>query len=62
MVKISEDVSPLPTVDEPLKDMFEFYIKILNLRGNDGNLSTVTIESIVQITDNVSSVQDQSAL
>ena len=43
MVKISEDVSPLPTVDEPLKDMFEFYIKILNLRGNDGNLSTVTI-------------------
>ena len=43
MVKISEDVSPLPTVDEPLKDMFEFYIKTLNLRGNDGNLSTVTI-------------------
>ena len=43
MVKISEDVSPLPTVDEPLKDMLEFHIKFLNLRGNDGNLSTVTI-------------------
>ena len=63
MVKISEDVPPLPTVDEPHKEMLEFHIKFLNLRGNDGNLSTVTtIESIVQNTDNVSSVQDQSAL
>ncbi len=63
MVKISEDVPPLPTVDETHKEMFEFHIKFLNLRGNDGNLSTVTtIESIVQNTDNVSSVQDQSAL
>ena len=62
MVNISKDVPPLPTIDEPHKEMFEYYIKFLNLRGNDGNLSTVTIEPIVQNTDNVSSNQDQSAL
>jgi len=62
MVKISRDVPPLPTIDEPHKEMFEYYIKFLNLRGNYGNLSTVTIKPIVQYSDNVSSTQDQSAL
>eukprot|EP00979_Chaetoceros_neogracilis_P012632 scaffold3389_cov188-Chaetoceros_neogracile.AAC.7 len=62
MVKISNDVPPLPSIDESMKDMFNLYIKFFKLQSSDDNPSNAPDEEVMQNERDTSPIQKQRNL
>jgi hypothetical protein len=62
MVKISNDVPPLPSVDESMKDMFNLYIKFFKLQSSDEKPLNAADEQVMQNERDTSPIQKQRNL
>jgi len=63
MVKISDDVPPLPVIEESKKEMFEFYINFFKLRANLDLPAKVIVRRLsLQGDGNQLSADDRKAL
>jgi hypothetical protein len=62
IVKISNDVPPLPSIDESMKDMFHLYIKFFKLQSSDEKPSNAADEQVMQNEGATSPIQKQRNL